>query len=277
MQPFRLRYFVLLAFLGASFFAAAQPTGPVPLDEADETAQETVDDFWKVYVRLLSSPNAATEVERMLGAGVDINEQNSAGRSLLGEAAVRNNAQVVKMLLDYGADPNHSDTVSGFSPLHEAALRGYTVVGRLLIEAEADINAIDSAQATPLHLACGNGHFDFAKLLLQARATVEAKDGHAITPLHSATLYGDPRIVALLIAAEADVMARTKESWDLPGGMTPLHIAAADGNLTICRLLFEAGAFINAVDNDGKTPLNHAYIHEQHGVINYLTDKGGVY
>lgn len=252
----------------------AQNTGPILVTEEDDTQADNEDGFWRVYIRLLSGPEAATEIERMLGAGLNINEENSNGRSLLGEAVVRNNASVAKMLLSYGADPNHQDRIAGYAPMHEAALRGYDVVAKQLVEFGADINLPDSSKATPLHIAGGNGQFDFVMLLLQDHASLEAKDISDFTPLHAATMYGDPRIVAALLHAGADVAARAKGSWDLPGGMTPLHIAARQGNLTICKLLIEAGAYVNAVDDDGRTALNHAYEFEHHGVVNFLVESG---
>ena len=42
-------------------------------------------------------------------------------------------------------------------------------------------------------------------------------------------------------------------------GKTPLHWAACNGNCDAVRLLIRAGAALDAVDDEGKTPLEFAY------------------
>jgi uncharacterized protein len=53
----------------------------------------------------------------------------------------------------------------------------------------------------------------------------------------------------LLIARGADVGA-TYEA-----GLTPLHVAALNGNARIVEALLAAGALINSTDSKGQTPL----------------------
>ncbi|WP_345371590.1 caspase family protein [Algivirga pacifica] len=59
--------------------------------------------------------------------------------------------QIVKLLLDYGANPNTE--LVGPSPLHLAAWLGLPKVGQILLEHGADINAQDNRLNTPLHYA----------------------------------------------------------------------------------------------------------------------------
>ncbi len=278
LHPRRLFGFVgpLLGLLLVTSAALGQSV-PELVSESDEALRGNESPAWQVYVRLLNTADANTEVQRILANGMDINMRNSSGRSLLGQAVIQNNPGVVRLLLEYGADPDYADTVVGYTPLHEAALRGFTLVGQILLENRAYPNAKAIKKETPLHLACGNGQFDFVVLLLKAGASVESKDETDLTPLHAAVLYGDPRTVALLLKAGASVDDKLQGSWDLPGGMTPLHIAASDGNLAICKLLVDNGAFINVIDDEGRTPLNYAYANEHHSVVRFLVEKGGQY
>jgi ankyrin repeat protein len=54
------------------------------------------------------------------------------------------------------------------------------------------------------------------------------------------------------LTAGAGVMARNK------GGLTPLHMAAADGTPANLKVLLDAGADGKAKDKDGKTPRDDA-------------------
>ena len=56
---------------------------------------------------------------------------------------------------------------------------------------------------------------------------------------------------------------------------TPLHIAAAEGQLEICKLLVEKGAKINRSDRWGLAPLDDAHRHQHLEVVQYLQQNGG--
>lgn len=56
---------------------------------------------------------------------------------------------------------------------------------------------------------------------------------------------------------------------------TPLHIAAAEGQLEICKLLVEKGAKINRSDRWGLAPLDDAHRHQHNEVVQYLQQNGG--
>ena len=70
------------------------------------------------------------------------------------------------------------------------------------------------------------------------------------TALSSAALFGHTEIVALLLEAGADVNARNQD------GGTPLHSAAFLGQYEAAKLLLENGADINIRNGDGGTPLD---------------------
>lgn len=80
--------------------------------------------------------------------------------------------EIVKKLLEKGADPNTSWYLPGFTALHEAAYMGQTEVIKLLLESGADkrirtrdINVEAELDATPYDLAVMNGHTKAAELL----------------------------------------------------------------------------------------------------------------
>lgn len=72
------------------------------------------------------------------------------------------------------------------------------------------------------------------------------------TLLHNAVGHDEEQMAAFLIDRGAKVNARTSS------GLTPLHMAAQNGNLPIITLLLEHRAKINPIDGKGWTPLDRA-------------------
>ena len=83
--------------------------------------------------------------------------------------------------------------------MHHAASHSGAEVVRLLLERGADVNAQDRHMKTPLHAATSDGYrwaaephvasAEVIALLLENGAEVNARDGEKRTPLHSTALY----------------------------------------------------------------------------------------
>jgi ankyrin repeat protein len=104
---------------------------------------------------------------------------------------------------------------------------------------------------TPLHLAAFMGHADVARVLLDHGADIEAvaKNGIGNRPLHAALAGKEsPEVIDLLLARGADVNARAEAD------VTPLHLAAARGNMAFTRRLLDLDADPDARMTDGKRP-----------------------
>lgn len=143
--------------------------------------------------------------------------------------------------------------------LFEAAALGRT--GRLQDLLDADpqrASEWSSDGFMPIHLASFFGHAAAVALLAERGADVEAVSRHAqikVTPLHSAVAgegAADPRTVEALLEHGALPNATAEL------GGTPLHSAAANGDMELVRLLLEHGADPNAPREDGNTPLDLA-------------------
>lgn len=89
---------------------------------------------------------------------------------------------------------------------------------------------------------------ELTRWLVEQGADLSATDAYGETPLHARAGHwkGD---VALLIALGADV------NHDAGGRGTPLHRAAAVGNLRTARALLDHGARVDAINDAGQTPL----------------------
>ena len=120
--------------------------------------------------------------------------------------------------------------------LQEAAAVGDVNLVRTLIEKGADVDSLeDSFLKTALHRAAMSGHKDVVELLLAEGADVEARDRRA-TPLHYAVERGHRDIVELLISKGADVNAKDER------GRSPLSLAEKSGHKEIVELLRKHGA-----------------------------------
>ena len=111
---------------------------------------------------------------------------------------------------------------------------------KLLIERGADVNACESIDGhTPLHLAASEGNVDAAKYLLDRGALVNALTIRSKwTPLMFAAWHGSTEMAALLINSGAYVDPMNVV------GQTALDIAAYYGNNDLVNLLLSRGAFV---------------------------------
>lgn len=100
---------------------------------------------------------------------------------------------------------------------------------------------------------------------------IHARDTDGSTPLHCATWKGHQETVALLLEAGADINAHNQnDHW----GTTPLHAAAHANQVAIAQQLIDKGADINAQDMKGQTPLHHTTFHKAKAVAKLLQEHG---
>ena len=118
-----------------------------------------------------------------------------AQMTLLQSAAYFGRLEVVRKLIEYGADVNAKDE-SEMAALHWTSYGRYFKEGsvlRLLLEHGADINAQDVNGWTPLYVALNMGALEVVRLLLEHGADVDAKDKPDLTALRLVAMgrYGE--------------------------------------------------------------------------------------
>eukprot|EP00948_MAST-09A_sp_MAST-9A-sp1_P003634 g3634.t1 len=110
------------------------------------------------------------------------------GGSLLQLAVRHGYNDIVKFLLEKGANPNLIDnTISRMTPLHDAVLLGNVVILQTLLKAGARPYAQDGSGDTPLHLAARNKRKLMLKHLLRIESSTNTTDGSSsigMTPLY---------------------------------------------------------------------------------------------
>jgi ankyrin repeat protein len=102
----------------------------------------------------------------LIERGADVNALSTFGVGPLGPAVGKRNVELIKLLLDHGANPN--STIGTETVLHYAAEDGCLDCIKALVEAGADVNAVTSngQYRTPLHIAKRRGFKEMADYLL---------------------------------------------------------------------------------------------------------------
>ncbi len=135
--------------------------------------------------------------------------RNEQDQSLIFPAVFFGHGDFLESLLARGLDPNARD-MYGASPLMYAASEGQSDVVRLLLESGADPNLTDEYFGwTALMYACFEGDLESTKLLLEAGALLElTSDPNGDTALMKSAFKGFDEVVDFLISAGADCNKR---------------------------------------------------------------------
>ena len=140
-------------------------------------------------------PPRNTEVVRiLLDGGADPNKKSKCGDTPLNEAWW-DCLGVVKLLLEAGADPNWNGS-DGMAPLHEA---WNTDAVQILLDGGADPNYRDSDGSTPLHNAVTSCRKDLVQILLDGGALPDQVDDEGDTPYYLAARLGYKDIYEIIM------------------------------------------------------------------------------
>ena len=175
-------------------------------------------------------------------------------------------ADVVRILLERGADPNLRDEGDNACPLHFAAERGDLPVVQQLIAHGADpIGAGTSHELDVLGWAVC---FEYATRVDVARFLLAHGARYTI---HSAVALGDVEAVRRLVREGADLNHRMDATNHR---RTPLHLAVVKRQPDALAALLELGADANLEDAAGLTPLDQAALAGDSRMAERLLESG---
>jgi ankyrin repeat protein len=169
------------------------------------------------------------------------------------------------------SDEESKSVLSPAAPFYFAATSGLSgLAERLMVAKKPQVINFCGYKGTLLHLAVREGHIDVVRLLLAHGADLNSRKDYA-TPPRIVSRIGRPLDNGLDTIDDIEnalpdtgVDVSSKESSDVDGdprresGFTPLHLAASEGHLDICRMLLERNADVHVHDGNGDTPLHLA-------------------
>jgi len=209
-----------------------------------------------------------------------VNTKDITGRTPLHWAARGVHLELLKYLVEKGADVNARDTFR-IIPLHSVVSRNNLNAAEYLLDHGSDINAQDNNEkSSSLHFASYRGFKDMAKLLIDRGALLNLLNKYNRTCLFEAirgygTVFQQARdksewieIVKALIAKGADL--------DIPDGdnLSPLILAVNDGSNELVKLLLDAGAAVSDEGEGGISLLHQAAQSGMGELTEILLSKG---
>jgi ankyrin repeat protein len=227
-----------------------------------------------------------------------VNLKNGYGDTPLHIAALVDNDQIAKLLIEYGADLDVRNA-SLYTPLMRAGLK----VSKVLVKSGADINFVSpNGQSTALFGALMWKDKEVAEYLLKSGAKIPEKGNrrfrinlinatkkgiiqylnrclkNGLDPLFS----GESQSSLLHYAAESNSTAWLDKLFALGVpfnranifGWAPIHNAAYYGNQVTVEWFIKKGADLNARTIDGHSPYNLAVEAKNTDVINFLKTIG---
>lgn len=265
-------------------------------ERVPQTAQRKLDD---ALIKTVKS-GKLEEVEKLLALKADVNAHDYDGKTPL--ILVVGNIELMRLLLDKGANPNSRDNFGNTALLAAPDIAN----AKLLLNKGASPNLSNNDGYTLLISAAERGDENLARLLLEHNAdpNIINKDGG--TALSWAAYQGRvwrweelgptqyPNIVKLLLEHGANPNVGIENGWnaitlaaqDDQAGVVPMMIEASKdknallratarhGQDNIVTILLEKGAAINGTSADGVTALMEAARSVEGRTVQLLLDSG---
>jgi len=138
----------------------------------------------------------------------------------------------------------------GMTALLFAANNGNTEVIRYLLENGADIKAHDTRlERSAIHFAVESGNLECVKFLSEHGANMLDRDIYGATALHYAAEKNNLEVIKYLVSKKMDYTAKDARGW------TAMHYAACGGSIDVIRYFLAKGLNINELNQSGRTPL----------------------
>jgi ankyrin repeat protein len=140
-------------------------------------------------------------IEKLLARGFDPNTHNEKGVAGILVALQSESPKAAMVLAKHPKTHLNAQNTAGETPLMLAAIHNQLELAKVLIERGADVN---KPGWTPLHYAATRGHREMMRLLLDHDAYLDSESPNGTTPLMMAAYSAPPLAVKLLLEEGAD-------------------------------------------------------------------------
>jgi ankyrin repeat protein len=135
------------------------------LNRGPEAAKQwSADGFTALHFAAFFNRPAIARKLIQCGADIEAIARNPMKVTPLHSAAAAHSGEIVRLLLERGANPNARQQ-GGWTPLHAAAQDGDAEMVRNLVEHQADPKAKNDDRKTPADIAAEKGHAEIAAIL----------------------------------------------------------------------------------------------------------------
>eukprot|EP01116_Phalansterium_solitarium_P002842 TRINITY_DN1314_c0_g1_i1.p2 TRINITY_DN1314_c0_g1~~TRINITY_DN1314_c0_g1_i1.p2 ORF type:complete len:724 (+),score=332.26 TRINITY_DN1314_c0_g1_i1:296-2467(+) len=261
---------------------SAQPVAPAASSSSSGAAPAA---FTALHCAACAGDGNSAVVKLLLQRGANVNAIQQTGLTALHFCYGHKQLDLVRLLLDAGADLNLAGHgIHGFTPLVLAVYNQNVELSSLLLSRGSDVNFRAQNGLSALAVAVMRANEPLVEMLLGAGASLDAKCvklGPLAPDTDDIGLFclqrGLPNILELLLSHGADANRPTGHGTTLlheavaarrtdcaavllrhGAAPTALHQAAASGSVALCRLLLEHGADLNQLSAAADTPLHVA-------------------
>lgn len=189
-------------------------------------------------------------------------------------AAKSGHADVLRLLLKNGADPNAREAGDHTYPLHWAAAYGHIEIVGALLDAGGDVHGFgDDHQLDVIGWATFYATADEATKIGSRRELISLLiERGAQHHIFSAISVGDLNLIQRLVEQNPKALDRRMSGFE--EGQTSVHFAIRRKRYDILDLLIELGADLEAEDKNGHTPLVAAMLLGDREAMSRLSAAG---
>ncbi|XP_038666365.1 ankyrin repeat and SOCS box protein 18-like [Scyliorhinus canicula] len=231
------------------------------------SAEDSEDGIWSLcYKEEFTTPLQITAsrgydkcLKHLLTCGADV-DFAPGGKTALHEACENAQAECVRLLLTYGANPN-TFSQDGYTPLHLCSSPESFQCAVHLLGFGSHVNSwTEDKDDTPLHIAARFGLEEHVTLYLEHGASINRMNECGQMALHCvcAQSHGKEdaeryyRVCKRLIDDGGSIAALDEEK------QSALHLACRTANYRIVDLLLRKGVDVNRMDYGGNAPMHKA-------------------
>jgi hypothetical protein len=234
------------------------------------------------HQQLPNKYNAVARIRELIadGAKPDVKDVNGwSGLLVCARNGWTQHLDIMKILMDAGADINQKSNIYGFMPLTLSSANGHIEIVKELILRGADVNLPDKVGMMPITYAAENGHLDIVKKLFAAGAVItndvfeSAIRGRNIAVLKYLLTIAQPPADSVFYATyykQANMIKVLAKAGSDMNQDFPVQWAVSEGYNDCLKALCAGGASINILDQANDTPLRQAILTGNHEAIGIL-------